>query len=119
MPSNPPRPTAMYTLEEARAEMLTHIAPLPAETIPLAQAANRVLAAEVRAAVNLPRFDNSAMDGYAVRAAEANKGATLKCIGEVPAGSSFENELGAGECVRIFTRQKSSEPPSFSNAAFT
>ncbi len=93
----------MYTLEEARAEMLTHIAPLPAETIPLAQAANRVLAAEVRAAVNLPRFDNSAMDGYAVRAAEANKGATLKCIGEVPAGSSFENELGAGECVRIFT----------------
>jgi molybdopterin molybdotransferase len=93
----------MHTLEQARAEMLEVIAPLPAETAPLAQAAGRVLAAEVRAAVDLPRFDNSAMDGYAVRAVDAGKGAKLRCIGEVPAGSSFENEVGAGECVRIFT----------------
>ena len=93
----------MHTLEQARAEMLKVIAPLPAETAPLAQAAGRVLAAEVRAAVDLPRFDNSAMDGYAVRAVDAGKGAKLRCIGEVPAGSSFENEVGARECVRIFT----------------
>ena len=83
--------------------MLEVIAPLPAETVPLAQAASRVLSAEVRAAVDLPRFDNSAMDGYAVRSTDAGKGAKLRCIGEVPAGSSFKNELGAGECVRIFT----------------
>ncbi len=93
----------MHTLKEAHAEMLKVTAPLPAETIPLTQAAGRVLAAEVRAAVDLPRFDNSAMDGYAVRSTDAGKDAKLRCIGEVPAGSSFKNKLGAGECVRIFT----------------
>ena len=93
----------MHTLEEARAEMLQAITPLPAETIPLPQAGGRVLATEAQATIDLPRFDNSAMDGYAVRAAEAISGAKLKCIGEVPAGSVFEGELGAGECLRIFT----------------
>ena len=62
----------MHTLEEARAEMLQVITPLPAETIPLPQAAGRVLAIGAQAKIELPRFDNSAMDGYAVRAAEAN-----------------------------------------------
>ena len=93
----------MHTLEEALAEMLQAITPLAAETIPLPQAAGRVLATEAQATIDLPRFDNSAMDGYAVRAHEANTGAKLKCIGEVPAGSVFEGELGAGECLRIFT----------------
>ena len=93
----------MHTLEEARAEMLQVITPLAAETIPLSQAGGRVLATEAQATIDLPRFDNSAMDGYAVRAAEAISGAKLKCIGEVPAGSVFEGELGTGECLRIFT----------------
>jgi molybdopterin molybdotransferase len=93
----------MHTLEEARTEMLQVITPLPIETIPLSQAGARVLAAKVQAKIDLPRFDNSAMDGYAVRAAEANTGAKLKCIGEVPAGSIFEGKLGTGECLRIFT----------------
>ena len=51
--------------------MLKVITPLPAETVPLAQAAGRVSAGEVLSAVDLPRFDNSAMDGYAVRTSEA------------------------------------------------
>ena len=93
----------MYTLEKARAEMLQAITPLPTETIPLLQAAQRVLATETQAKIDLPRFDNSAMDGYAVRAAEAITGTKLKCIGEVSAGSVFEGELGDGECLRIFT----------------
>ena len=93
----------MHTLEEAHAEMLQAITPLSAETILLSQAAGRVLATEAQAKIDLPRFDNSAMDGYAVRAAEANTGAKLMCIGEVPAGSVFEGELGVGECLRIFT----------------
>ena len=93
----------MHTLEEARAEMLQAITPLAAETIPLSQAGGRVLATEAQAKIDLPRFDNSAMDGYAVRAAEANTGAKLKCIGEVPAGSIFDGELGVSECLRIFT----------------
>ena len=87
----------MHTLEEARAEMLQAITPLAAETIPLPQAGSRVLATEAQAKIDLPRFDNSAMDGYAVRAGEANTGAILKCIGEVPAGSILECELGSGE----------------------
>ena len=93
----------MHTLEEAHAGMLQAITPLSAETIPLPQAGSRVLATEAKAKIDLPRFDNSAMDGYAVRAAEANTGAKLMCIGEVPAGSIFEGELGVGECLSIFT----------------
>ena len=93
----------MHTLEEARAEMLQVITPLAAETIPLSQAGGRVLATEAQATIDLPRFDNSAMDGYAVRADEAISGVKLKCIGEVPAGSVFEGEMGSGECLRIFT----------------
>ena len=89
------------SLETTRAEMLRAIAPLPVETVPLAEAAGRVLAGEARARTDLPRFDNSAMDGYAVRAAEAATGAKLQCIGEVPAGSAFKGNVGEGECVRI------------------
>ena len=93
----------MHTLEDARAQMLEAIAPVPVETVPLAEAAGCVLAGEARAQTDLPRFDNSAMDGYAVRAAEAATGAKLQCIGEVTAGSAFEGTVGEGECVRIFT----------------
>ena len=76
----------MHSLETAREAMLTGLEPMAAESVLLAQSAGRVLAADVAAAVNLPRFDNSAMDGYAVIAAEAGTGAQLKCVGEVPAG---------------------------------
>ena len=76
---------------------------MAAESVLLAQAAGRVLAKDVAAAVNLPRFDNSAMDGYAVIAAEAGSGAQLQCVGEVPAGSAFEGILQSGQCLRIFT----------------
>ena len=76
---------------------------MAAESVLLAQAAGRVLAKDVAAAVNLPRFDNSAMDGYAVIAAEARRGAQLQCVGEVPAGTAFEGILQSGQCLRIFT----------------
>ena len=76
---------------------------MAAESVLLAQSAGRVLAADVAAVVNLPRFDNSAMDGYAVIAAEAGTGAQLQCVGEVPAGSAFEGTLQSGQCLRIFT----------------
>ncbi len=93
----------MHSLEEARAAMLAGLEPMAAESVLLAQSAGRVLAADVAAAVDLPRFDNSAMDGYAVIAAEAGTGAQLQCVGEVPAGSAFENALQSGQCLRIFT----------------
>ena len=93
----------MRTLEEARSEMLAVIDPLGTAALPLVDAAGRVLAVDAAAVIDLPRFDNSAMDGYAVRPAEAGTGAKLQCIGEVPAGSEFDGELGEGQCARIFT----------------
>ena len=60
----------MRTLAEHRAAVLSLVAPLPATTVPVGSALGLVLAHDVVAAVDLPGFDNSAMDGYAVRAAE-------------------------------------------------
>ena len=66
-----PRPLLPH---EARALLLARLSPLPAETLALTSAlAGRVVAADVRAAHDLPPFDNSAMDGFAVRAADAGR----------------------------------------------
>ena len=93
----------MTELEEARQQILDAIHPTKEETVPLPEIDGRILAEGLTAPINLPTFDNSAMDGYAVRAAEAVTGARLLCIGEAPAGAVFENEVGVKECVRIFT----------------
>jgi molybdopterin molybdotransferase len=74
-----------------------------AETLPLAQAAGRVLAADVVALRTQPPFANSAMDGYAVRADDLTAGSELSVIGESAAGRSFAGSLAQGEAVRIFT----------------
>ena len=95
---------SMLTVEEAIARILVGVAPLAPETVPLAAAGGRVLAAPVRATLTQPPFDASAMDGYAVRAADVAKlPATLAVIGEAAAGSGFRGRLGSGEAVRIFT----------------
>jgi molybdopterin molybdotransferase len=75
----------------------------PPETVPLAQVAGRVLAAEVKALRTQPPFANSAMDGYAARAADLVPGARLAVIGESAAGRSFAGEIAGGQAVRIFT----------------
>jgi molybdopterin molybdotransferase len=75
----------------------------PAETLPLAQCAGRVLAADVAALRTQPPFANSAMDGYAVRADDLAPAAEVRVIGESAAGRAFGGPLGAGEAVRIFT----------------
>ncbi|MEQ8248613.1 MAG: molybdopterin molybdotransferase MoeA [Alphaproteobacteria bacterium] len=78
--------------------------PLPPESVGLAQAHGRVLAEDVAARLTQPPAAVSAMDGYAVRAADvARVPATLAVIGEVPAGASFDRAVGPGEAVRIFT----------------
>lgn len=76
---------------------------LPAETLPLASCAGRVLAEDLKALRTQPPFANSAMDGYAVRAEDLAAGAELRVIGESAAGRSFDGSLSAGEAVRIFT----------------
>jgi len=93
----------MISVDEARRLILAALAPTGAETVGLGQAAGRVLAAPVLARLTQPPADVSAMDGYAVRAAEAGKGATLRVIGAAPAGHPFEGKVRAGEAVRLFT----------------
>ncbi len=99
----------MLELEEARARILAAIPPLPVEAVLLSEAASRVLGSHLSALMDLPRFDNSAMDGYAVRShdvadASANQPVSLELVGQIAAGDipgSFS--LAAGTCGRVFT----------------
>jgi molybdopterin molybdotransferase len=95
---------SLLSVADALERVLEHAAPLPAEEVPLAEAAGLVLAYPVKARRTQPPADMSAMDGYAVRASDvANVPVTLKIIGEVAAGRPFARPLGAGEAARIFT----------------
>jgi len=91
----------LLAVEDARARMLAEVAALPAETVPLADAVGRVLAEDVTAVRAQPPFRASAMDGWAVRAADTP--GTLAIVGESAAGHGFEGGVGAGQAVRIFT----------------
>jgi molybdopterin molybdotransferase len=91
----------LLAVDDARARMLAEIAALPVETVPLAESIGRVLAEEVRAVRDQPPFSASAMDGWAVRAADCP--GTLRIVGESAAGHGFGGQVGAGEAVRIFT----------------
>jgi molybdopterin molybdotransferase len=94
---------ALLPVDEAVHRLLAGVAPLGAETIPLAEADGRILAADLTALRTQPPFDASAMDGYAVRAAEAQPGRTLAVIGGSRAGQRFTGGLGEAQAVRIFT----------------
>ncbi|MGE0211844.1 MAG: gephyrin-like molybdotransferase Glp [Parvibaculaceae bacterium] len=95
---------ALLPVDEARARILKGVKPLPHEPVALKDALGRVLAKPLKATRDQPPFDASAMDGYAVRAADAGEAPTrLKLIGSAPAGQRFEGRLGRGEAVRIFT----------------
>ncbi len=94
---------SLVPVDEAVARLLAGVAPLPAEEVPLAEAHGRILAKDVKALLTQPPFPASAMDGYAVRTAEAAVGARLKVAGMSRAGERYRGVLGAGEAVRIFT----------------
>ena len=88
--------------------ILEQVTPVQTERLPLAAALGRVLAEPAHAAHALPLWPNSAMDGYALRAADtagarAASPAKLTVLGEVAAGSAWDPPLAAGECVRIMT----------------
>lgn len=91
----------MITVEVARSRVVAGLAATPAEMVALPQALGRVLAEDVAARLNHPAVDVSAMDGYALRAADLP--ATLDVIGESAAGRPFAGTVGAGQAVRIFT----------------
>ncbi|WP_373050831.1 molybdopterin molybdotransferase MoeA [Thalassovita aquimarina] len=93
----------MISVEEARSLLFGLVTPLDAETVPLVQAAGRVLARDVSAKRTQPPFAASAMDGYAVRADEVAKGASFEVIGDAAAGSGFAGRVAPGQAARIFT----------------
>jgi molybdopterin molybdotransferase len=97
--------SSMITVEEALRRVLASAeTPLKEEKVALEQAYGRVLARDLKALRTQPPFSNSAMDGYAVRAADtASPPATLIVVGESAAGRAFEGAIGPGEAVRIFT----------------
>ncbi|MFH3478982.1 molybdopterin molybdotransferase MoeA [Xanthobacter variabilis] len=95
---------ALMSVEEALSRVTHSVTPLGIEEVPVEQAAGRVLAADLIARRSQPPADMSAMDGYAVRAADISiTPATLTVIGESAAGRPFVGGMGPGQAVRIFT----------------
>jgi len=95
---------ALLSVADALERVLAEAEPLPAEEVPLAKAAGLVLAYDLKARRTQPPADVSAMDGYAVRAADvADAPVRLKVVGEVAAGRPFSVAVGPGEAARIFT----------------
>jgi molybdopterin molybdotransferase len=91
----------LITFEEAQRLILEHVSPLPAEPAPVADAYGRVAAEDVPSPVNLPPFDSSAMDGFAVRAQDTP--GSLPVVFHVAAGSPAPRPLGRGEAMGIGT----------------
>lgn len=98
----------MISVEEARELVLSHVEPLPAETVPVLDTAGRVAAANLCSDIDISPFAHSAMDGFAMRAAaleaaSADSPVQLDVVGEIAAGDVFEGAIAEGQCVRIMT----------------
>ena len=98
----------MISLEEARALVCGAVEPMAVETVGLLDAVGRVAAADLASDIDVSPFAHSAMDGFALRAAEIEAAdgeapVVLRVIAEIGAGDVFEGSIGAGECVRIMT----------------
>ncbi len=102
------RPEALgmteLTVAEVLATLRARLTPLAeSETVDLAAGINRVLAADVVSTVDLPAFDNAAMDGYAIRAEDAGAPVTLSVIGHALAGHAYAGRVDRGQAVRTMT----------------
>src|SRR5258708_19802404 len=91
----------LLTIDEALAAILERVAPLSVERVAVEQADGRVLAEDARAAVDLPPFPSSAMDGFALRAADTP--GTLPVVDRIAAGRPAARPLAAGEAMAIAT----------------
>ncbi|QIM21787.1 hypothetical protein G7075_12710 [Phycicoccus sp. HDW14] len=94
----PGQPTPV-DVDEALARVLDGLVPLPAHDVPVWSALDGVLDETVRSGSPLPAFDNSAMDGYAVRAQDAVDGRRLRVVGDVRAGRPTMLRVGPGRPV--------------------
>ena len=97
----------MLTYEQARRTVIEQVekarGPRAAANISIWDALGFVLAEEIKTDREYPPFDRSIRDGYAVRAAEAAPGATLRCVAEIKAGDTVTQPLASGTCVQIMT----------------
>ncbi|MEP4195825.1 MAG: gephyrin-like molybdotransferase Glp [Aliishimia sp.] len=93
----------MISVAQAQALCIDMVTLVGTEPVPLSDAAGRVLLGPIKALRDQPPFAASAMDGYALKAAEVERDALFKVIGESAAGHRFEGHVGAGQAVRIFT----------------
>ncbi len=91
----------MLSIPEARALIAQTVHVLPPSRVPLAQAHGRTLRESLTADEDIPAFDRSAMDGYAIRADDP--AAKFRVVCEVPAGTVPERKIAPGECARVFT----------------
>jgi len=94
----------MIPLEEARAYVLSKCEVGEPVLVPVDDARDLVTASDLAAAGPIPPFDNTAMDGFAIRSADvANAPVTLQMVGTITAGAIPDIEVGPGEAVRIMT----------------
>jgi molybdopterin molybdotransferase len=99
---------SLLSVDQARERILSHFQPVTTETLPLAGCTNRVLAEDILATTDLPPFDNSSMDGFAVRTADVSQATaesprSLRVVADIPAGSHPTISLSQGEAARIMT----------------
>lgn len=99
---------ALVPIENARETILEQVHPLEIETVALGEAYQRTLARDVTSDIPVAPFDNTAMDGFAFKAADVAQASTdaparLKIVAHIPAGRTYDQEVQAGECVRIMT----------------
>ena len=88
---------------EAERLVLENTGTLPVANVPLTEARRLALAQDLKAKFDSPPFDNSAVDGYAVRSADAEDGKTFAVVDEAPAGRPSSRRVGEGEAIKIFT----------------
>jgi molybdopterin molybdotransferase len=95
----------MISVAEASESILARIGALSEETVATGNAAGRVLSSAVTAGISSPPWDNSSMDGYAVRSEDFQNGgrASLRVVEEIAAGAFPSRSLGAGEAARVMT----------------
>ncbi|MGP8305658.1 molybdopterin molybdotransferase MoeA [Vibrio sp. YIC-376] len=97
----------LMPIEEAMDKMLSQIKPIQTtSSLPLAEALGYVVAEDILSPIHVPPFDNSAMDGYAIRIKDLESSSVLPLAGKSFAGQPFEGEWDQGTCVRIMTGAK-------------
>src|SRR5919198_3300312 len=99
---------SLLSVDQARERILSHFQPVTTETLPLAGCATRVLAQAITATSDLPPFNNSSMDGFAVQAADVSEAdsdspRSLRVVADIPAGSYPTIVLSSGQAARIMT----------------